>query len=539
DFLRGRSIFITGATGFLGKVLIEKLLASCSDINNVYILLRTKGTVQASKRLTELLESRVFDRIRHREPKLLQKVRAIRGDVTFDELAISNEDLNTLKNDVSVIIHSAATIRFDEPLKRAIRLNVTATKRVLELAYKLPYLCSFVHVSTAYCNNIKTDIQEIVYQEPLSAARLIELSEVMSDDMLESLSGHLFRDRPSSYHYTKAMAENLVREHCNKLPIAIVRPSIITASFKDPFPGWVDNYNGPSGYLVVAGKGILRTMLVDGNKICDMIPVDIVANTIIASAWFVANTFNHLPIHTTTNDKDAANSHRDQILKKYQQLQNNDGQTYSWADPDQMQPFVVNCTSGQLNPITWNEVRDLSHPYLVKYPSVEMFRYPGPIFVSNKLAHKILVAIEHDLPTYAIDLLFKVLGHHPMLGPIYQKVHRTSKALEHFTTNEWIYRNSNFVLLNRELSSEDKKLYPLDVKSINWASYMEDYVLGVRKYLLREDPGTIKSAKFKLDLLYYATQMAKLTAISTSAFCFYYVLKASPVRRLLNAKPHS
>lgn len=495
NFFAGRSIFVTGASGFLGKVLIEKLLHDCPKIKNIYILLRTKGNTLAQTRLAQLLESQAFDRIRRIQPKLFEKVKVIRGDTTFDDLAISAVDREILIKDVSIIVHSAATIRFDEPLKRATRINVTATKRVLELALQLKDLKAFIHVSTAYCNQTKVDIKEAVYPEILTPHKLIELSEDLNDEMLESLTSHLFGDRPSSYHYTKAMAENLVKEYADRVPVGIVRPSIITASLIDPMPGWIDNYNGPSGYLVTAGAGILRTMLVDGEKICDAIPVDIVANTIIVTAWHVSN----------------------QKLSQ-KRLANNEVQTTKTKNTG---PYVVNCTSGQINPITWEEIRSLSHPWLVKYPATQIFRYPGPIFVSNKTVHKILVGLEHDLPTYVIDLLFKALGHSPMLGPIYQKVHRTTVALEYFTKNEWIYRTANFEALNDTLSPEDKRRFMIDVRKIDWPNYMKDYVLGVRHYLLKEDPSTIEAARFKLDMLYYATQATKVSIAGISAYCFY------------------
>lgn len=503
DFFANRSVLITGASGFLGKVLIEKLLHDCPKIKNIYILVRTKGTLQAHTRLAQLLESQVFDRIKRIQPQVLEKVKVIKGDITFDDLALSELDLETLKRDVSVVIHSAATIRFDEPLKRAVRINVTATKRVLELALQFKNLKSFIHVSTAYCNQTKVDIKESVYEETLTPEKLVELANDLDDNMLESMTPHLFGDRPSSYHYTKAMAENMIKSYSDRLPIGIVRPSIITASVRDPMPGWIDNYNGPSGYLVVAGKGVLRVLLVDGDKICDAIPVDIVANTIITCAWHVA----------------------------YRNLSKK-GSGTQLQKLDSSEPYVVNCVSGQINPITWSEIRSLSHPVLLKYPSIEMFRYPGPIFVSNRTLHRILVSLEHDLPTYIIDFLFKILGHTPMLGPIYQKVHRTTAALEHFTMNEWIYKTENFRALNEELSSQDKQTFLIDVKQIDWPSYMENYVLGVRHYLLKEDPSTIGSAKFRLDLLYYATQLTKASVAGISAFCFYKMIKMRRSRLL-------
>lgn len=385
DFYANRSVLVTGASGFLGKVLIEKLLHDCPKIKNIYVLLRTKGNALAQTRLTQLLESRAFDRIRRIQPKLFEKVKVTKGDTTFDNLAISANDLEIIKRDVSIIIHSAATIRFDEPLKRATRINVTATKRVLDLALQLKDLKAFIHVSTAYCNQNKLNIRETVYPESLTPNKLIELTNDLNDEMLGALTPHLFGDRPSSYHYTKAMAENVIQEYSKKVPVAIVRPSIITASLYDPMPGWTDNYNGPSGYLVTAGAGILRVLLVDSEKICDAIPVDIVANTIITSAWSVANR---------------------EMARKRSISEKNSNQ--------EGKPFVVNCVSGQTNPITWGEIKSLSQPWLEKYPPTQIFRYPGPTFISNKTIHKVMVALEHDLPTYVIDLLFKTLGHSPM-----------------------------------------------------------------------------------------------------------------------------
>lgn len=499
EFYAGRSVFVTGASGFLGKVLIEKLLHDCSKVKNIYILLRTKGNVLAQTRLTQLLESRAFDRIRRIQPNLLKKVKVIRGDTTFDGLGISANDLDLLKKDVSIVVHSAATIRFDEPLKRATRINVIATKRVLDLALQFKDLRAFVHVSTAYCNQTKINIKESVYPELLTPEKLIALSDDLNDEMLESLTPHLFGDRPSSYHYTKAMAENLIQDYADQVPVGIVRPSIITASLNDPMPGWIDNYNGPSGYLVTAGAGILRAMLVDGDKICDAIPVDIVANTIIATAWHVS--------------------------KQHQGRKRNQEGEKSKEASKAVKPFVVNCISGQINPITWEEIRSLSQPWLVKYPPTQIFRYPGPTFVSNKTLHKLLVSLEHDLPTYVIDLLFKALGHSPMLGPIYQKVHRTTMALEYFTKNEWIYQTENFQALNLSLSPEDRQRFVIDVRKIDWPKYMENYVLGVRHYLLNEDPNSIQAARTKLDLLYYGTQATKVSVAGISAYVFYKLLR--------------
>lgn len=110
------------------------------------------------------------------------------------------------------------------------------------------------------------------------------------------------------------------------------------------------------------------------------------------------------------------------------------------------------------------------------------------------------------------------------LGPIYQKVHRTTAALEYFTTNEWIYRVENFQALNDSLSTGDRQSFQIDTRNIMWPTYMENYVLGIRHFLLKEDPSTIDAAKFRLDLLYYATQATKVSVATISTYCLYKLI---------------
>lgn len=52
---------------------------------------------------------------------------------------------------------------------------------------------------------------------------------------------------PNTYAYTKAFAEQLLIQEHGQIPVAIVRPTIVTAAMKEPFPGWIDNLNGPTG----------------------------------------------------------------------------------------------------------------------------------------------------------------------------------------------------------------------------------------------------------------------------------------------------
>ena len=59
DFYRDKTVFITGVTGFIGKVLLEKLLRKCSGVKAVYCLVRDKNDTDASQRLSNLLDHQV------------------------------------------------------------------------------------------------------------------------------------------------------------------------------------------------------------------------------------------------------------------------------------------------------------------------------------------------------------------------------------------------------------------------------------------------------------------------------------------------
>lgn len=58
---------------------------------------------------------------------------------------------------------------------------------------------------------------------------------------------------------------------------------LVIPIWKEPIPGWTDNINGPTGLLIGAGKGVIRSMYCNGSAYADYVPVDIVVNVIIGS----------------------------------------------------------------------------------------------------------------------------------------------------------------------------------------------------------------------------------------------------------------
>lgn len=87
------------------------------------------------------------------------------------------------------------------------------------------------------------------------------------------------------YGFTKAASEQLLTERGAGLPLVVVRPAIVTAAQGEPLAGWVDNLNGPTGFIAGASKGFLRTLHFERDAVSQLIPVDCVVNMMVAAAW--------------------------------------------------------------------------------------------------------------------------------------------------------------------------------------------------------------------------------------------------------------
>ncbi|KAK5638606.1 hypothetical protein RI129_012901 [Pyrocoelia pectoralis] len=267
EFYAGRSIFITGATGFIGKVLIEKLLRSCPKIDKIYILIRTKKGKTPEERINAITETPLFEKLKKEYPDAIKnKLKLINGDVTELQLGISTSDANLLIENVSVIFHGAASIRFDDPLKYAILLNTRGTRELLNLALKMK----------------KLDL----YPPHADWKRSIEIVENIDEHYLEVLTAKYIGVLPNTYTFSKSLAEHCVYDLCTgKIPAVIVRPSIVVSTHSDPIPGWIDNYNGPVGLLVACGKGILRSCCTNPDLKVDYVAVDSCVRALIMASW--------------------------------------------------------------------------------------------------------------------------------------------------------------------------------------------------------------------------------------------------------------
>lgn len=189
-----------------------------------------------------------------------------------------------------MIINCAASVDFNEQLTSAINTNYMGCMRMLDLAHQCPRLEVFTHVSTAYVNCekkgfIKEQIYDIEGDSEQIISGLLKLTVKDQEEQLKSILGAW----PNTYTFTKSMAERTLRKRRRPdLPTLLIRPSIIGGAMKDPYPGWTDTISAAGGLSLVGGIGIVNWIHGSRDNIADLIPVDIVANMIIAGTAFQA-----------------------------------------------------------------------------------------------------------------------------------------------------------------------------------------------------------------------------------------------------------
>lgn len=99
------------------QIIFKKKLIK-NNVNNFFYFFQLFDTVKEKRGLTDILSH----------------CAVISGDCTLPDLGISVQDRKILSDNISIIYHCAATIRFDEALKTAVLLNTRGTKLMLELA---------------------------------------------------------------------------------------------------------------------------------------------------------------------------------------------------------------------------------------------------------------------------------------------------------------------------------------------------------------------------------------------------------------------
>uniref|UniRef100_A0A0C9PMV0 Fatty acyl-CoA reductase n=1 Tax=Fopius arisanus TaxID=64838 RepID=A0A0C9PMV0_9HYME len=456
-FYAGQSIFITGGTGFLGKILIEKLLRSCPNVSMIYLLVRSKKGQSVIQRMDTLFDDPVFERLKIEVPKFRHKVAAVSGDCALPELGLSPGDRDSLVREITIVFNVAATVRFDEKIKDAVTINVRGPKEILNLCRSIANLRAVIHVSTAYSNCTRDNIDEKFYAPTISADSIMELVQSIDESKLEKITPTLLGNYPNSYAFTKQIAEQVVKQYGKDLPIGIFRPAIVVSSYKEPVAGWIDNVYGPTGALVGAGAGLIRTLQINKNCTAEIVPVDYTVNALISTAWDVANNKNEA------------------------------------ADPP-----IYNYYSSWNNGISWGDYMELSMKYGMKMPAVRTLWCYTLTITSNPVMFYIYSLLLHIIPALLVDIGLCVIGQKPKAIKIYRKIHKFAAVTAYFSTHMWKFSNENTRGLWDNLTPEDKKLFQFSMLDFDWNDFLYKCVVGLRLYAFKDDPSTIPIAKKRM-----------------------------------------
>ncbi|VAH12384.1 unnamed protein product [Triticum turgidum subsp. durum] len=117
---RDRSIVITGSTGFLGKLLVEKILRVQPDVRKLYLLVRAPDAASAQHRvLTEVVGTELFDVLRSKHGAdfnslMKDKIFPLAGDMVCENCALPSSTIEQISKEIDVIVSVAATTSFYE-----------------------------------------------------------------------------------------------------------------------------------------------------------------------------------------------------------------------------------------------------------------------------------------------------------------------------------------------------------------------------------------------------------------------------------------
>lgn len=93
---------------------------------------------------------------------------------------------------------------------------------------------------------------------------------------------------PNSYVYTKAIAEDTVRQYGIGIPTCIVRPSIVTSTVEQPVTGWINNIYGAVGVVTGSAIGLLHTLHCNPEYVAEIVPADYVISHLVVASWDTA-----------------------------------------------------------------------------------------------------------------------------------------------------------------------------------------------------------------------------------------------------------
>jgi long-chain acyl-CoA synthetase len=485
EIFRTHTVLITGANGFLGKVILGLLLDRYPGVRHVYVLLRARWRPSAAARFEqETLSSPALASLAARlGPSVWrEKVTVLEGDVGEPECGLAAGDLGQLTGRVDVFINCAGLVDFFPPVDESFRSNVDGVQHVLALARKLG--AKIMHISTCYVSGQGDGLveetvpilgfyprrtgpedtsfrheDEIAYTN--ERARLIRKSsggDGKGKELARRLTD-LGRQRAeqwgwvNTYTYAKSLGEQILAAQ-TEVAHCIVRPAIIESALRFPFPGWIEG-GRTSAPLVLMARGGMKDWPVRPDAPLEIVPVDLVAAaTLVVTALLLEG--RHEPVY---------------------QLGTAD------VNPLPLGP-LVNLLAGEARFVSSEEAKARREQLQKRLGQAQAVL--GGV---KKALENAGVPAGGPLNDWAVSLRTK--GLQATLRE--QTIHQYLPFILH---NRYIFESENIRGAYRQLTEHDRHLLPWDPESIDWERYWREHqVKGIEKWV---QPEAVKDWAFKI-----------------------------------------
>ncbi|XP_037035184.1 fatty acyl-CoA reductase wat-like isoform X1 [Bradysia coprophila] len=493
-FYREKTVFVTGATGFLGILFIEKLLRC--KAKTVYVLVRPKKNNSPAERIQQTFTGAIFAILKQIDPDYLSRIKLIEGDTSKADLGISDDDREEIISIVEIVIHAAADVRFDKPLQELCFTNVRGTRALTQLAEQIKNLIVFAYISTAFSQYYREKIEEKFYPPPCDPDEMIRIAEYFEEHQTEELnflSDKVLEPWANTYVFTKALSEEVVRRVAHKFPTIVIRPSTIISTYEDPIPGWTNNIYGLNGITVGIGLGFIKVAM--GNEHSTYIEVvcaDFVTNGTLAAMYNKVN-----------GTENVSNKVENFMF---------DGKDVSSAKAESLSKFdlsntVVHITSQDL--VTCGQMQERMLHWHGQCPLVGALSASSVSYATG-IKFIFMTILCHLIPAIVWDAFFRLTNNKIRLLPLYRKYHDLVERTAYFSNHFWQFDHQNMKRIIDNMADADQRYFNCDVFKFKTLEYARTYQLGLRTYIVKEpiDAAQIDVAKRRYRILrgiYYIT----------------------------------
>lgn len=522
SFLRDKSLLIAGATGFLGRPLIEKILRRIPEVRQLYLLIRPKpqghGTLSAADRFTqEVLGSDVFDRLRRERGEQFEafvrgKVTPLSGDITQDRLGLDPDTYARLTNEIQVVINSAALVVFDEQVDLALALNTLGPQTLLKFARDCNNAV-FVHVSTAYvCGSRPGPVSEEVLGQPrpgwrhqgpvapfdleveieaMQAASRALRRRAQSPEMTERFRRMASRNRRDG----AAADEQSIREGLNAEREKWLREELIREGMRRAKAyGWNDTYTltkAMGEQLIVAHRGEVPTVILRPS---------IIESSLVEPEPGWLNGFRMADPIIVAYGKGRltdfpANPHTVMDLIPVDYVVNALLATLPKAHAEGGLA-VYHVATGDVNPLPFQRLYEATRDYFLQRPMLDKHGQPIKVgewsFCSRRM-FRFKNWLRVRLP---VGLALWILEQVPWKS---KRKHRLSlilkelDRLDYYSDIYWPYTNLSFIFdtkhtreLFASLTPQDQVDFNFDPTTIDWRHYIQEvHIPGIQRHVLK------------------------------------------------------